>query len=342
MKIQKVLVVGGAGYVGSALVPKLLKVGYQVRVFDLYLYSRSKKLGEDIFGEWINNKNLEQIKGDVRNALAIDKAVKGMDAVIHLACISNDPSFDLDPQLGKSVNYLAFFPFIKALNKYKIKRLVYVSTASVYGVKKEKLVTEDLPLEPLTDYALYKVFCEKAIVDHIPLNQTTWVILRPSTVHGYAPRVRLDLSVNILTNHAVNKGVITVFGGTQERPNIHIDDVTDLYVKMLEYPDKKIAGKILNAGNENLSIAEIAKIVQRVVSHYTKKSIKIVKTKSDDLRSYRVSSQKIERELGWKAKLTVDDGVKSLVQAFEAGKIPTSLDDPIYYNIKTMQLLKLK
>lgn len=339
---RRVLIVGGAGYVGSALIPKLLKTGYKVRVFDLYIYSRSKKLGEDIFGDLVNDKNLEQIKGDVRDEWSIDKAVKGVDAVIHLACISNDPSFDLDPQLGKSINYLAFFPFLRAVNKYKIKRLVYASTASVYGVKKEKLTTEDLPLEPLTDYALYKVFCEKALVDHVPLDQTRWVILRPSTVHGYAPRLRLDLSVNILTNHAVNKGVITVFGGSQERPNIHIDDITDLYVKMLEYPDKKITGKIFNAGRENLSIMEIAKLVQKVVSHEIDRKIKITTTPTDDLRSYRVSSAKISKELGWRPKFSVEDGIRSLVKAFKEGKIPNPLDDPIYYNIKAMQLLKLK
>lgn len=337
-KIKKVLVVGGAGYVGSALVPKLLKAGYKVRVFDLYLYSKSKRLGEDIFEKWVDHKNLEQIKGDVRNAKAIDKAVIGMDAVIHLACISNDPSFDLDPQLGKSINYLAFFPFLNSVNKHKIKRLIYASTASVYGVKKEKQVTEDLPLEPLTDYALYKVFCEKALVDHLPLTKTTWVILRPSTVHGYAPRLRLDLSVNILTNHAVNKGLITVFGGKQERPNVHIDDIAGLYVKLLQYPDKKIAGKIFNAGNENLSIMQIAKIVKSVVG----KNIKIKTTPSDDLRSYRVSSEKIRKELGWKPKLSIRDGVKSLVKAFKEGKIPNSFDDSRYFNIATMKEIKLK
>jgi len=336
--MKKVLVVGGAGYVGSRLVPKLLKKGYKVRVFDLYIYSRSKKLGEDVFGDLITNPNLEQIKGDMRNAKLIDKAVKGMDAVIHLACISNDPSFDLDPHLGKSINYLAFFPFLKAINKYKIKRLIYASTSSVYGLKEEKRVTEDLPLEPLTDYALYKVFCEKAITDHVPLKQTTWVIVRPATVCGYAPRLRLDLTVNILTNLAVNKGEITVFGGKQERPNIHIDDITDLYVKLLEYPKKKIAGKIFNAGYNNLSVMDVAKSVQKII----KRKTKITVTPSDDVRSYRVTSAKILRELGWKPKRNVDDAIKDLVDAFDEGKIPNSLDDPIYYNIKTMKLLELK
>lgn len=337
-RLRKILVVGGAGYVGSALVPKLLVKGYSVRVFDLYIYSHSKKLGEDIFDDWIKDPSFEQIKGDVRDGRAIDRAVKGVDAVIHLACVSNDPSFELDPKLGKSINYLAFFPFLKAINKYKIKRLIYASSPSVYGVKKEKEVTEDLPLEPLTDYALYKVFCEKAIADLVPLSQTTWVILRPSTVCGYAPRVRLDLSVNILTNLAVNRGEITVYGGAQERPNIHIGDVTDLYVKMLEYLDRRIAGKIFNAGSENLTIAEIARKVKKIVGG----DVKIKRTKAVDLRSYRVSSDKIKKELGWKPKKTVEDGIRDLVQAFREGKITDSLTEPKYFNVEMMKRVQLR
>ena len=340
--IKKVLVVGGAGYVGSSLIPKLLDKGFKVRVFDLYLYSDSKKLGEDIFLDYTNHNNLEQVKGDIRDDKAIDKAVAGMDAVIHLACISNDPSFELDRNLGKSVNYLSFFPLLDSINKYKTKRLVYVSTSSVYGLKKEKQVTEDLPLEPLTDYALYKVFCEKAVSDHVPLSKTTWVTMRPATVCGYAPRLRLDLSVNILTNLAVNKGEISVFGGSQERPNIHIDDITDLYVKLLEYPEKKIAGKIFNAGFDNLSIMQIAKLVKKIVEKKLSKKVDIKVTPSNDLRSYRVSSEKILKELGWKPKRTVEDAINDLVEAFIAGKIPDSLDNPRYFNIKTMQLKKLK
>lgn len=336
--LKKVLVVGGAGYVGSVLVPRLINEGYKVRVFDLYLYSRSKKLGEDIFGGLINDKNLEQIKSDVRDEKAIDQAIKGMDAVIHLACISNDPSFDLDPKLGKSINYLAFFPFLRAINKYRSKRLIYASTGSVYGVKKEREVTEDLPLEPITDYALYKVFCEKALADHIPLDKTTWVILRPNTVCGYAPRQRLDLVVNILTNLAVNKGVITVFGGDQYRPNIHIDDVTDAYVKMLEYPDSKIGGKIFNISSTNQTVMQIAKLVKKVVGKHVKIEVK----PTDDPRSFRISSKNTEKVLGWKAKKTVEDAIRDLVEAFKNGKLANSLEDPIYFNIKTMQLLKLK
>jgi nucleoside-diphosphate-sugar epimerase len=174
------------------------------------------------------------------------------------------------------------------------------------------------------------------------LSQTTWVILRPATICGYAPRLRLDLSVNILTNLAVNKGEISVFGGSQERPNIHIEDITDLYVKLLKYPDKKIAGKIYNAGFDNLSIMEIAKLVKKIVEKKLSKKVRIKITPTDDLRSYRVSSEKILKELGWKPKRTVEDAIYDLVKAFGEGKIPTSLTDSRYYNIKTMQHLKLK
>lgn len=345
MKFKKILVVGGAGYVGSVLIPKLLKKGYKVTVYDLYTYSRSKKLGEDIFGDLISNKNLVQIKNDIRNYPALDKAVKDADAIIHLACLSNDPSVEIDRQLGKDINYLSLIPFLKSVNKYKTKRLIFASTPSVYGFKKEKEVVEDLALEPLTDYGLYKVFSEKAVADIVNLKKTTWVILRPSTVCGYAPRQRLDLSVNILTNLAVNKGLITVFGGSQQRPNIHIDDVSDLYVKMLEIPKEKIAGQIFNAGNENLSILQIAKLVKKTVEKLMpeKGVIKIdVSVSSDDQRSYRVSWDKIKRQLGWKPKKTVEDAITDLVKAFKAGKLTKSLEDPIYFNIKRLKEINFK
>lgn len=340
--MKKVLVVGGAGYVGSALVPKLLKKNYQVKVFDLYTYSRSKKLGEDIFGPLISHQNLIQVRGDVRDAKTVNKVVKGSEAVIHLACLSNDPSVELDRHLSKEINYLSLFPFLRAVNKHQVKRLIFASTPSVYGLKSEREVTEDLPLEPLTDYGLYKVFCEKAIADLVPLSQTTWVILRPATVCGYAPRLRLDLSVNLLTNQAVNEGVIFVFGGKQERPNIHIDDVVDLYIKMLTVPKKKIAGKIFNAGSANLSIMEIARLVKKIVAKKLNKKINIKTTPTDDLRSYRVSSKKILKQLGWKPKKTVKDAIEDLVNAFNEGKIPNSDKDPIYFNIKRLKQIHFR
>jgi len=339
VSIKKVLVVGGAGYVGAVLIPKLIKAGYFVRVFDLYIFSRSRKLGADIFGDFINNPKFQQIKGDVRDRDAINLAVKGMDAVIHLACLSNDPSVEIDRSLGKSINYLSFFPFLNAVNEHKVKRLIFASTPSVYGVKTEDEVTESLPLEPLTDYGLYKVFCEKAITDIIDNKVTDWVIIRPSTVCGYSPRMRLDLSVNILTNLAINKGVINVFGGKQQRPNIHIEDVADLYLKMLKYPSSRISGEIFNAGNENLSILQIAQKVKKIVGRDVKI---VVEDSSDDNRSYRVSWKKINKNLGWRPKHSIEDAIRDLVLAFKKGNIPNSLSDNIYYNVKRIREIGLK
>ncbi|MCS6815575.1 MAG: NAD-dependent epimerase/dehydratase, partial [Cyanobacteria bacterium] len=249
--IQQVLVTGGAGYVGAVLVPKLLKAGYRVKVIDLYIY------GEHVLDAVKDHPGLEQIKGDIRDRALLEKIMPGCDAVIHLACISNDPSFELNPDLGKSINYDAFFNLVDVAKASGVKRFIYASSSSVYGIKETENVTEDLELQPLTDYSKYKALCEDVLLSKREPGFVT-LILRPATVCGYSPRLRLDLTVNILTNHAVNNGKITVFGGTQKRPNIHIEDMTDLYVKCLAYPDEAIDGKIFNAGYENHTVMEIA------------------------------------------------------------------------------------
>lgn len=329
--IKKVFITGGAGYVGCNLVPKLLNKGYHVKILDLYLF------GEDVLDEFKSHPNLVQIKGDIRDTKLLEKEIPGTDAVIHLACISNDPSFELDPTLGKSINYDAFIPLVQISKKNKAKLFVYASSSSVYGIKDEENVTEDLPLLPLTDYSKFKMMCEDVLLKEQSPDFTTLVI-RPSTVCGYSPRLRLDLSVNILTNHAINNGKITVFGGAQKRPNLHIEDMTDLYVYILELPKEKIAGKIYNAGYENFTIMQIAEKVRNVIG----KNIEIVTTPSNDNRSYHVSSAKIKKELGFEAKHTIEEAVKDLQDAFKAGKIPNPMDDIRYYNIKTMKAIKLK
>jgi nucleoside-diphosphate-sugar epimerase len=327
----KVLVTGGAGYVGAVLVPKLLAKGHRVRVLDLYLY------GKDVLDPVKNHPGLEQIQGDLRDRAAVDFAAAGCDAVIHLACISNDPSFELDPALGKSINYDCFFGLVGSAKKAGVRRLVYASSSSVYGVKQEENVTEDLPLEPLTDYSRYKALCEDVLLNERGPGFAA-LILRPATVCGYSPRLRLDLSVNILTSHAVNRRKITVFGGEQKRPNLHIEDMTDLYVQSLEWPAEKIDGKVYNAGYDNLRMIEIAELVRKVVGP----DVQIERTHTDDLRSYHISSEKIRRELGFTPRRTVEDAVRDLVRAFQSAKVPNWDSDPRYYNIKTMQRQQLR
>lgn len=328
-RFKRVLVTGGAGYVGSNLVPKLLDAGYEVAVLDLFIYG-------DVFAGLNGNARLSQIKGDLRNPADVRKALAGCDAVIHLACISNDPSFDLDPQLGRSINFDCFRPLVRASKEAGVRRFIYASSSSVYGIKQEQDVHEDLALQPLTDYSRFKAMCEEVLLEEREPGFNT-VILRPATVCGYAPRLRLDLTVNILTNLAINNGRITVFGGEQLRPNLHIEDMTDLYLRLLEAPDAAVDGKIWNAGYHNLKVMEIAEKVRAKIGT----EVEIVVTPTDDHRSYHVSSERIRRDLGFVAKRSVEDAVVDLRDAFRAGKVPDPMGDDRYYNIRRMQNRRL-
>jgi nucleoside-diphosphate-sugar epimerase len=329
--LSNILVTGGAGYIGSVLVPKLLAKGYRVKVLDLYMF------GENVLDTVKDHPNLKQIKGDIRDRKLLERVIPGCDAVIHLACISNDPSFELNPPLGKSINYDAFFDLVDVSKESGVHRFIYASSSSVYGIKEEENVTENLPLQPLTDYSKYKALCEEILLKKREPGFIT-LILRPATVCAYSPRLRLDLTVNILTNHAVNNRLINVFGGQQMRPNIHIEDVAALYVQALEWPDEKIDGRIFNAGYENRRVSEIAAIVREIVGP----EVQIVTTPTHDNRSYHISSEKIKRELGFVPQHTIGDAVRDLVDAFQAGKIPNSMSDIRYYNIRTMQALNMK
>lgn len=330
--MKNVLVTGGAGYVGCILIPKLLEEGYCVKVLDLFLY------GAHVLDHVSSNPALTLIRGDIRDKSLLKKEIAGMDAVIHLACISNDPSYELNPDLSRTINYDASLSLIDIAKEAGVQRFIFASSSSVYGVKKEPHVTEDLPLEPLTDYSKYKALCEEYLLGQ-QTDDFTVLILRPATVCGYSPRLRLDLTVNILTNHAINHGKIIVLGGDQKRPNIHIDDIAELYVEALRYPRAKIAGKIFNCGYENHTVREIAEIVKRVLA---KDDLVIEVKPSDDKRSYSISSQKIKDELGFVPRRTIADAVRDLKEAFAQGLVPRSMDDPRYYNIKTMQQIGLK
>jgi nucleoside-diphosphate-sugar epimerase len=326
--MKKIFITGGAGYVGSKLVPKLLELGYEVTVLDLMIY------GENVLDD---HKKLKKIKGDIRNKNLLEKIIPGHDAVLHLACISNDPSFELNPSLGKSINYDAFEPLVKASVESKVNRFIYASSSSVYGIKKEKMVNETMSLEPLTDYSKFKADCEKILLKYQSDNFIT-TIIRPATVCGYAPRQRFDLVVNILTNLAYNKREIKVFGGKQLRPNIHISDMINAYLMVLEAPKNLISGEIFNVGYDNQSVDVIAQTVKKVVGS----DVKIVNVQSNDDRSYHISSSKVETVLNFKPIFTVEDAVIDLTKAFEKKLLPNSLDDEKYFNIKRMQSINLK
>jgi len=334
--IQTVLVTGGAGYVGAVLTPRLLAAGYTVHVLDLYLY------GREVLDSCRGQPGLKEFAGDLRDQELVREAVAGCDAVIHLACISNDPSFELNPALGKSINFDAFEPLVRASREAGVQRFIYASSSSVYGVSDADDVTESHPLRPLTDYSRFKADCEPILLGQQAEDFTT-LVLRPATLCGYSPRQRLDLTVNILTNLAVHRGQITVFGGTQLRPNFHIEDMVDLYLQVLREPKERIAGRIFNAGYQNHSVARLAEMVRSVVAQeLNRPDIEIVTTPSDDLRSYQISSERIRQELGFVPRRTVEDAVRDLVQAFRAGRLPDSLTKSTYFNIRRMQELQMQ
>jgi nucleoside-diphosphate-sugar epimerase len=331
--LKKIAVIGGAGYKGCVLVPKLLAKGYDVTVFDLMLY------GADGLPQ---HPRLQVIEGDIRNTSHYARSIAGSDAVINLACISNDPSFELDPGLSRAINFDCFEPMVRASVDAGVQRYIYASTSSVYGVSDAPEVTEEHPLVPVSDYNKYKGMSEPDLLKYQSPSFTT-VIIRPATVCGYSPRLRLDLTVNILTNHAINRRKVTVFGGAQKRPNIHIEDITDLYVELLELPKEKIAGQTFNAGYENFTVAELAEQVKRVVEQEFPElaPIPVVTTPSDDPRSYHVSSQKIADHLGWRPKRSIEDAVRDLCRAFRDGRIPDSFDDDRYFNVRTVKKLQI-
>jgi len=281
---------------------------------------------------------LTQVKADIRDKSKLIEASKGCDALIHLACISNDPSYDLNPNLGKSINYDAFFNIVDAMNENKIKRLIYASSSSVFGLKSEKNVTEEATLEPLTDYSKFKVACEK-ILRELKDPEFDWVVVRPATVCGFAPRLRLDVVVNILAIHALVNKKIKIFGGDQLRPNINIKDMTRIYQLMLSGPAEKVKGEIFNAGYQNYPVRKIAEIVRDTCND---PAIDFEVVPTDDNRSYHINSDKLKRLLGFSAKFTIEQAVQSLIDAYTSGLIKDPFNNSMYSNIKRMKEIELK
>lgn len=338
IKFKNVCITGGAGYVGSALVPYLIERGYHVTILDLFWY------GNDYFDDLAKKYSsaLKIVKGDIRDENALIKAFTGQDAVIHLACISNDPSYDLDPELGKTVNYDAFGKILSALKKTNPKRFIYASSSSVYGVKDVPNVTEETSCDPLTDYSKYKMLCEQDLIA-TDLGKIEWTIARPATVCGYAPRLRLDLTVNILTISGLEKKKITVHGGDQLRPNLNIKDMIRAYSTLLEADAKLIHGQTFNIGYENKSVRDIAELAKKELeAAKPAEKIEVYVEPTKDHRSYHINSDKISKLLNFRSEYTIQEAIRSLVEAYQAGKIPDALTKADYYNIRQMQKLKVE
>lgn len=320
---MNIAITGGAGYVGSMLTPHLVKRGHRVTVLDTFWY------GDTLF----DHPSLRKIKGDIRNKTDLRAAFTGQDAVIHLACISNDPSFDMNPSLGKSINLDCFMDILSTCNTENVGRFLYASSSSVYGLSERGEVTEDSPRRPLTDYSKYKLACETMIKTYGMGG--VWTILRPATVCGYSPRMRLDLVVNILTIQALVNKRITLFGQSQKRPNINIMDMVAAYEMILNAYDNAIDQQTYNVGFENLTLLEIATLVQQTIGD---PEVVIALEPTKDPRSYHVNSDKI-RELGFKPVVDIAQAIQSIKRCYKEFKDP--MNNPVFYNIKQMKELAL-
>jgi nucleoside-diphosphate-sugar epimerase len=323
----KVLCTGACGYVGSYLVPHLLADGHEVVAYDLGWF------GDGYLPR--DNGNLRLVFADIRDVPRLDQELRGVDAVLHLACVSNDHSCQLDEALSTEINYNAFEPLVLAAKRAGVRRFVYCSSSSVYGVSDATDVREDHPLVPLTLYNRYKGMCEPLLFKHQSDNFEC-VTIRPATVCGYAPRMRFDLTVNIITAHAVLKKLITVFGGKQRRPNLHIKDMVACYKLLLTAPAEKIQGQTFNVGCQNMKVSEIAELARQVVKTELGIDAAIQTTESTDTRSYHVNSDKIKDVLGFVPKHTVEDAIVDICANFKNGLWKDALTNPQYTNVKQL------
>jgi nucleoside-diphosphate-sugar epimerase len=320
-KVRKIVVLGGAGYVGSVLCPALLELGHTVVAYDRFWF------GHDTLPEAV-----WKIQGDIRDINLLKRTLIGADAVIHLACISNDPSFDLEPELGESINWTCFPAICEAVKDAGISRFIYASSSSVYGVK-DGVVTEDVSCKPLTDYSKFKLKCEEYLQE-ADMGKTIWSIIRPATVCGWSPRLRLDLVVNALTISALAENKITVHGGPQLRPNINIRDMANAYLAIFAASPDIVHRQVFNAGDNNHSLTSLAQCVQGALGL---PKLAITHTETKDTRSYHINSSKISRILGFRPQFSITQAVKELAFHWGAGEMNDALTSSKYYNVRRIR-----
>jgi nucleoside-diphosphate-sugar epimerase len=331
---RSILVTGGLGYVGSRLTPHLLALGHRVRVLDLCLYGQAGLESIRQSTDWPKwSTRLETIQGDIRDPATVAQALEGIDTVIHLAAISNDPTGDLDEVLTRQVNFDAVGLLLATAKQQGCRRFINASSSSVFGIKGDSNVVETLEPEPITHYSRYKMLAEWLVVTASSEDFVT-VNVRPATICGYSPRQRFDLTVNKLTADAIQKRVITVHGGEQRRPNVGMTDMVNLYGQLVTADARSINGRTFNFGFENLKVIEIAKVIQQELKDL---NVEIKITSTTDHRDYHISSNKIVDALSYKAISSIRQEVANLRTEIDAGRFP-DVDDIRYYNMKMMRM----
>jgi nucleoside-diphosphate-sugar epimerase len=336
---KHVLVTGGFGYVGSRLTEHLLRLGYPVRVIDLCLYGDYGKKALEKHKSWPQwRKRFSFIRGDLRDAKTLRKATKGIDVIVHLAAISNDPTGDVDEVLTRQVNFDAVGMLLSIARQNKVRRFINASSSSVFGIKNEPNVTETLEPEPITYYSKYKMLSEW-LVTSANSKEFCTVNIRPATICGYSPRQRFDLTVNKLTADAIRKNLITVHGGEQRRPNVGMTDVINLYAKLIEIDGSRIAGQTFNFGFENHKIINIAKLIKNELKDLP---VSISVTDTMDKRDYHISSSKALKVLRYKPVSSIRQEVAELRRRLVDENCFPNIDAPQYYNMKSMKLGRKK